>query len=52
MARPMTQEQNAATEAAKKLAETKDRKAHMEKQAAVQPQNTTPIDNPLTPAAE
>jgi len=52
MARPMTSEQKSATEAAKALAETKERKAHMEKQAAVQPQNTTPVDRPLTPAAE
>ena len=48
----MTQEQNAATEAAKLAAETRERKAHMEKQASVQPQNSTPIDRPLTPPTE
>ena len=48
----MTQEQKTATEAAKTLAETRERKAHManaEDQAA---KNTTPVDRPLTPAAE
>ena len=52
MARPMTSEQKSATEAAKALAETKERKAHMADQAAQQPTNATPIDRPLTPAAE
>jgi hypothetical protein len=52
MARPMTQEQNAATEAAKKLAETKDRKAHMAEANDQAAKNTTPVDRPLTPAAE
>jgi len=48
----MTSEQIAATAAAKALAETRERKAHManaEDQAA---KNTTPVDRPLTPAAE
>jgi hypothetical protein len=52
MARPMTPEQKTATEAAKELAETRERKAHMAEQAAIQPQDQEPIDRPLTPAAE
>ena len=52
MARPMTSEQKTATEAAKALAETRERKAHMEKTADSAPKDKTPVDNPLTPAAE
>jgi len=48
----MTQEQKTATEAAKALAETRERKAHMANQDAQQPKDVTPIDRPLTPPAE
>ena len=52
MARPMTQEQKTATEAAKTLAETRERKAHMEKTADYAPKDAEPVDRTLTPPAE
>ena len=52
MARPLSNEQKTATEAAKTLAETRERKAHMDKADGIAPTNTTPVDRPLTPAAE
>jgi hypothetical protein len=48
----MTQEQKTATEAAKTLSETRERKEQMARDQLVQPQNKEPIDRPLTPAAE
>ena len=48
----MTPEQKTATEAAKALAETSQRKEHMADAAAQHPATTTPVDRPLTPPAD
>ena len=47
MARPMTPEAIAATEAAKKLAETAERKQHMAQAALYNPTDVPPIEPPL-----
>ena len=47
MARPMTPEQIAATEAAKKLAETTERKQHMAQSALHNPADVPPVEPPL-----
>ncbi len=52
MARPMTPEHKAATEEAKRLAETRERKEHMAKAAETLPTNQAPVERPLTPPAD
>ncbi len=47
MARPMTPEAIAATEAAKKLAETSERKAHMAHWDQQTPSDKPPVEPPL-----
>lgn len=47
MARPMTPEQIAATEAAKKLAETAERKQHMAAWELQRPTDVPPVEPPL-----
>lgn len=47
MARPMTPEAIAATEAASKLAETAERKQHMAQTALYNPTDVPPIEPPL-----
>ena len=47
MARPMTPEAIAATEAAKKLAETSERKAHMANWDIQTPTNKPPVEAAL-----
>lgn len=47
MARPMTPEAIAATQAASQLAETRERKAHMAQAEQYTPTDKPPIDPPL-----
>ena len=47
MARPMTPEAVAATEAAKKLAETAERKQHMAQSDLQRPKDVPPVEPPL-----
>jgi hypothetical protein len=47
MARPMTPEAIAATQAASKLAETAERKQHMAQAALHNPTDVPPIEPPL-----
>lgn len=47
MARPMTPEAIAATEAAKKLAETAERKQHMAQAEQYTPTDKPPVEPPL-----
>jgi hypothetical protein len=47
MARPMTPEAIAATETAKKLAETTERKAHMAYWDLQSPKDVPPVEPPL-----
>ena len=52
MARPMTQEHKAATEAAKAQAETRERKEHMAQADTNKDLTAAPIERPLTPPTE
>jgi len=52
MARPMTQEHKTATEQAKALAETRERKQHMAKADETLPTDQPPVERSLTPPAE